>query len=80
METRELTIHEKLKVVMEMQEYLCLSREEYRQLLLYVMKTYRARQKAQQEYEEGNPALLYVMKAYRARQRAQQDDEERNAA
>ena len=55
-ETRELTIHEKLKVVMEVQEYLCLGPEEYRQLLLYVMKTNLARRRESREDDEADAA------------------------
>jgi len=55
-ETREITIHEKLKVVMEVQEYLCLGPEEYRQLLLHVMKTNLARQRTLREEDEADAA------------------------
>jgi len=43
-DNRSLTIPDKLKVVMEVQEYLCLSPEQFRQLLLHVIKTNLKRQ------------------------------------
>ena len=55
-ENRDLTIHEKLKVVMQVQEYLCLTPETYRQLLLHIMKTHLAQQKGQREQDESNAA------------------------
>ena len=55
-ETRELNIHEKLRVVMEVQEYLCLDPEEYRQLLLHIMKANLARQRALREEDESDAA------------------------
>ena len=55
-EIRELNIHEKLKVVMEVQEYLCLDPEEYRRLLLHIMKTNLARQRVAREEDESDAA------------------------
>ncbi len=55
-ETRELTIHEKLKVVKEVQEYLRLGPDEYRQLLLHVMKSNLARRRAPPREDDESDA------------------------
>ena len=55
-ELRRLSIPEKLKVVMEVQDYLHLSPEQYRQLLLHVIRSNLEHGKTPDSEDEQNAA------------------------
>ena len=55
-ETRPLTIADKVKVVMELRDYLRLSPEEFRALLLHVMKSNLARERVFGDEQDENAA------------------------
>ena len=56
MESRPLTIADKVKVVMELRDYLRLSPEDFRALLLHVMKGNTARDRDSREEKDQDAA------------------------